>query len=242
MEDILSLLIPATFFGMLVLERIFPARPLPRVRWWVLKGIGFFVMTGILNAILPALVAGWTARLAPLDLTRLGTIGGAVVAFALSDYSSYWLHRAMHRHSWFWRWTHQMHHSAERVDIAGAVLFHPFDIALSIAVTTAAVALLGVSPDAAALAGFMSFFYGMFQHLNVRTPTWLGYLIQRPEAHSVHHARGVHAYNFGNFPLWDLLHGTFRNPAEFSDEAGFWDGASRQIGRMLLGRDVGAPS
>jgi len=92
---------------------------------------------------------------------------------------------------------------------------------------------------AAALGGYLGFFYAMFQHLNIRTPRWLGYLIQRPEAHSVHHGRGIHAYNYGNFPLQDLLLGTFRNPKGFTPEAGFWDGASAQVGAMLLGRDVG---
>lgn len=68
---------------------------------------------------------------------------------------------------------------------------------------------------------------------------WVGYLIQRPEAHSVHHARGLHAYNYGNVPVWDLLFGTFRNPSGFNAEQGFWDGASARVGSMLMGRDVG---
>jgi hypothetical protein len=74
----------------------------------------------------------------------------------------------------------------------------------------------------------------------VHTPQWLGWIIQRPEAHAVHHARGVHAYNYGNFMLWDILFGTFRNPAGFSGPAGFWDGASSKVGAMLIGRDIGA--
>lgn len=37
----------------------------------------------------------------------------------------------------------------------------------------------------------------------------------------------------------DLLFGTFRNPADFVSEHGFWDGASAEVGPMLLGRDVG---
>jgi len=75
--------------------------------------------------------------------------------------------------------------------------------------------------------------------MNVRTPRVLGYLIQRPEAHFVHHQRDVHAYNYGDFPLWDLLFGTFRNPAEFGKEdVGFADPADRRLGAMLAFRDV----
>ena len=34
----------------------------------------------------------------------------------------------MHNTPFLWRWFHQMHHSAERVDIWGALYFHPFDM------------------------------------------------------------------------------------------------------------------
>jgi sterol desaturase/sphingolipid hydroxylase (fatty acid hydroxylase superfamily) len=54
----------------------------------------------------------------------------------------------------------------------------------------------------------------------------------------VHHARGVHAYNYANFPLWDLAFGTFRNPASFMEQAGFREGASAELGAMLMGRDI----
>ena len=68
-------------------------------------------------------------------------------------------------------------------------------------------------------------------------------MIARPESHSVHHQRGVHAFNYSDLPLWDMVFGTFRNPIEFNAECGFWDGASSQMLPMLAGRDVSeAPS
>lgn len=241
METIVSLLIPVTFVVCLVLERVFPARPLPRVKGWLLKGFVFFVITGAINGLLPlALVSALHGR-SLLRLAPWGLSAGALIAFVITDVCLYWLHRLMHNVHFIWRWTHQLHHSAERLDIAGAAYFHPLDISLNVVVTCLVAALLGVSPDSAALAGFLGFLYAMFQHLNVRTPVWVGYLIQRPEAHSIHHARGVHAYNYGNFPLSDMLFGTFRNPAHFMDESGFWDGASARVFPMLIGRDVGQP-
>jgi sterol desaturase/sphingolipid hydroxylase (fatty acid hydroxylase superfamily) len=239
-DTIVSILIPATFVVMLVIERLFPARDLPKVRGWLLKGIGFFVLSGAINALVPAIMASAMRTRAPLHLDRIGTVAGAIVGFLCGDIVSYAVHRTMHNVPFLWRWTHQMHHSAERLDVAGAAYFHPFDITLQVATTTLAAMLLGISPDAAALAGYFSFLLGMFQHLNVRTPQWIGWIIQRPEAHSVHHERGLHAYNYGNFMLWDILLGTFRNPVAFTETAGFWDGASKRVGAMLLGRDVGA--
>ena len=85
-------------------------------------------------------------------------------------------------------------------------------------------------------------FNGMFQHANISTPHWLGYLIQRPESHSVHHERGLHRYNYSDLPVFDMLFGTFRNPADYPEEAGFYDGASARIVDMLLLRDVSEPS
>ena len=72
----------------------------------------------------------------------------------------------------------------------------------------------------------------------------LGYLIQRPESHAIHHARGVHAHNYADLPLWDIVFGTFRNaPAEAPRPAqGFYDGASARVWEMLTFRDVSNPA
>jgi sterol desaturase/sphingolipid hydroxylase (fatty acid hydroxylase superfamily) len=241
----LEALVPVFILGFfvvgLVLERVLAARPLPRVQgWYLLSGISF-VATFFMNAVLPMGVALLVQGRAPLSLASLGTLGGALVAFLVSDLFSYLLHRAQHRVPWLWRWTHQLHHSAERVDVMGAAFFHPLDIAAQAAVSTLVVGLLGVTPDAAALSGIVTVLLAVFQHLNVRTPVWLGYLVQRPEAHSVHHERGVHAYNYGNLGLWDLVFRTFRNPPEFARSAGFYDGASRRALDMLLAQDVSVP-
>jgi sterol desaturase/sphingolipid hydroxylase (fatty acid hydroxylase superfamily) len=238
MEAILTVLMPLTFVLMIGVERVFPARPLPRVRRWALKCITLFFVLNAVAATLPALAAMAVGAHAPLNLKGLGTVGGGIVAFLVSDLVFYGAHRLVHNVPLLWRWIHQMHHSAERIDVLGSNYGHPFDVLALGGVTVLAVTLLGVSPDAAALAGFIGFFLPTFQHMNVRTPQWLGWIIQRPEAHTVHHSRGVHAYNYGNVMLWDIVLGTFRNPAAFGEQAGFWDGASTKMGAMLIGRDV----
>ena len=241
MEAILNLLIPVTFVAALVAERVFPARRLPPVRGWLVKGIVFFVLVGVINTTLPALIVGALDGVGFLDLRGLGTVGGALLAIVVADLVAYWIHRGMHAFHPLWRWTHQMHHSAERMDMAGFSYFHPFDVVIQFGMGTVASVLLGVTPEAAMLAGFAGFFLAVPQHLNVRTPMWLGYLLQRPEMHSIHHGRGIHAYNYGNLALWDLVFGTWRNPREFTAQQGFWDGASAKMGAMLIGRDVGEP-
>jgi sterol desaturase/sphingolipid hydroxylase (fatty acid hydroxylase superfamily) len=81
---------------------------------------------------------------------------------------------------------------------------------------------------------------GCFQHCNVRTPQWLGWFIQRPEAHCVHHRMGVHAWNYSDFPLWDMLAGSWRNPRDFNGRCGFQGQAEQRWAAMLAWRDVNA--
>ena len=51
-----------------------------------------------------------------------------------------------------------------------------------------------------------------------------------------HHEAGVHARNYGDIPLFDMLFGTFVNPREFDGEVGFHDGGSKKLGAMLAGK------
>ena len=138
-----------------------------------------------------------------------------------------------------WRLFHQIHHSPQRVDMSGAALFHPLEtVAFLLIGALVTTLVLGLDPVAAALTGYIAAFYGYFQHMNIRTPQWLGYIIQRPEAHCIHHQRDVHAYNYGDLPVWDMLFGTFRNPAGFEGAVGFDQPATNRLGAMLAFVDV----
>jgi sterol desaturase/sphingolipid hydroxylase (fatty acid hydroxylase superfamily) len=106
--------------------------------------------------------------------------------------------------------------------------------------TLVSVFILGLDPVAAAAVGYVATFYGMFQHWNVKTPRWLGYIIQRPESHGIHHELGVHAHNYSDFPLWDILMGTIVNPETFDGEVGFAGDAPQRVGAMLRFKDVNA--
>lgn len=121
----------------------------------------------------------------------------------------------------------------------GAVWFHPLDVAgFSLVGSLALVGIFGVGLEAATTISLMAMFCGLFQHTNIRTPRWLVLLVQRPESHAVHHQRGIHRHNYGDVPWFDMLLGTYRNPARAPDEAGFFDGASSRIGSLLIGRKL----
>ena len=98
--------------------------------------------------------------------------------------------------------------------------------------------IMGLGPAATTTVILSLNFLSIFQHANISTPVWLGYFIQRPEQHAVHHARGIHAYNYSDFPVFDLMFGTFKNPVDFQDEYGFYDGGSSHVMDMLLFKDL----
>lgn len=241
-EDIIGALIPITFVVFLVTERMFPRRTYPPIRFWNLIGVVSFVVTAVVSTLLPTLLpASWTQHHL-FNGARLGLVGSVLVAYPLTALGSALLHRAFHEFHPLWLLGHQLHHSPRRLDIPGSVYFHPIDVALQTApATLISVFVLGLDPLAAAIVGYISVFYGMFQHWNVRTPRWLGYIIQRPESHGLHHELGVHARNYSDFPLWDMLMGTFVNPDTFDGDVGFAGDAPRHVGAMLIFRDVNQP-
>ena len=240
--DIVGLLVPVTYFVLLATEKIWPARTFPPRNGWQFIGIAFLLLIGTLSTVIPLLIpADWLQAHRWMDGAPLGVVGGTLVGYVVLTGITYWTHRMFHNVSFLWRGIHQLHHSPQRVDIPGSVLFHPFEILVQVAVQLfVTVIVLGLDPLAAALVGYVAAFYGFFQHWNVRTPQWLGYLIQRPESHCVHHRLGFHYYNFADLPVWDMLFGTFRNPKEFRGECGFETPQDRRIGAMLGFADVNA--
>jgi sterol desaturase/sphingolipid hydroxylase (fatty acid hydroxylase superfamily) len=215
-----------------------------RQRWWRARA---FAVTSVNFALSLAIGAGWATFFGGASLIDghpLGTLGGAAVGVLCYEFAHYWYHRLAHRIDWLWRLGHQMHHSAESLDAWGAYYLHPLDAALFISLSSLVLfPVLGLTPQAGAVASAALTFMAIFQHVDLRTPRWLGYLVQRPESHRVHHARGVHAHNYADLPLWDMVFGTFHNPPAGAPERpqGFYDGASARLLDMLLFRDVSRP-
>jgi sterol desaturase/sphingolipid hydroxylase (fatty acid hydroxylase superfamily) len=102
--------------------------------------------------------------------------------------------------------------------------------------------LIGITPQAITVVLLVTNFFSIFQHANIKTSHWIGYLIQRPESHTVHHAKGIHKHNYADLPIYDLLFGTFNNPKGYEYETGFYQGASDKISDMLLFKDINKPT
>ena len=240
--DTISLSLFALYGGLILWEALAPARPLPAVPGWKLRGLAAFALFFFVSSYLPLLWSEQLARFQLFDLTGQGTWGGALAGLLVYEAGVYVWHRSMHASDVLWRAFHQMHHSAERLDAYGAFWFSPLDmLGWTVLGSLALTLVVGITPEAATVVLLATNFMSVFQHANVRTPRWLGYFVQRPESHSRHHGRGVHAGNYADLPLFDLLFGTFHNPKEFVAESGFYPGASSRVAAMLAFRDVSTP-
>ncbi len=237
--DPISLIALAMYALLIIWEALFPAKPLPKVKHWKLKGLTSFTVFFFLSSYLPLWTDPFLSNYQFFDLTSLGNIGGGLVAIILYEFGVFVWHRAMHKSDFLWRTFHQMHHSAERIDTYGAFYFSLFDMVGFTFLGSICMALLiGVTPQAVTIMLLGTMFLGIFQHTNIKTPQWLGYIIQRPESHTVHHAKGIHKHNYSDLPIFDILFGSFENPESYEHETGFYDGASSKIIEMLTFKDI----
>ena len=243
MIEFISYLGLALIPAFILLDAFRGNRRYERQAYWRLRGV---VVTALAVWLSMLVAGGWASLLGSytlFDLSGLGTIWGATVGILVYEFVHYWYHRSVHSFDALWRFAHQMHHSAERVDAFGAYYLHPVDVFFFTSCASLVfVPVLGLSAEASAIGAAFLTFNAMFQHANIRTPHWLGYFIQRPESHCVHHGRGIHQYNYSDLPLWDIVFGTFVNPRDVEGmEAGFYDGASARVPEMLVFRDVSLP-
>jgi sterol desaturase/sphingolipid hydroxylase (fatty acid hydroxylase superfamily) len=229
---------------LMLLERVVPDRVLPKVPgWWgrvVLLNaaqLGVVVLAGYT----------WDRWLSRASLFAVGGLGLApalqgLIGYFVASFVYYWWHRARHEVNFLWLTCHQLHHSPQRIETLTSFYKHPVELlANSLLSGLVSYGLLGLTPEGAVWVTLYSAVAEYFYHLNVRTPRWVGFFVQRPEMHRIHHARGVHYGNFGDLPVWDMLFGTYRNPATFERPCGFEPERERRFGAMLAFSNVNGP-
>jgi sterol desaturase/sphingolipid hydroxylase (fatty acid hydroxylase superfamily) len=237
--DPLSLIILGVYLLLILWEAIFPARQLPKVKFWKLRGLIFFTIFFFVASYLPLLTDPYLVQIQLLDLSHLGIITGSIIGLLVYELGVYVYHVTMHKFDFLWRTFHQMHHSAERLDTYGALFHSPLDaIGFTLMGSISLALLVGISPQSITVVLLVVNFSAFFQHANIKTPQWIGYIIQRPESHSLHHGRGIHKYNYADIPIIDMLFGTFKNPKRYANETGFYQGASAKVKEMLLFKDI----
>jgi sterol desaturase/sphingolipid hydroxylase (fatty acid hydroxylase superfamily) len=241
--DPISLGVLALYGALMLWEALAPGRKLPKVKGWIPRALGSFVVYFYLSSYLPLFWDGYLAEYQLFDLSGLGILAGASIGVLVYEGLVYFWHRALHQTDWLFQSFHQMHHSAERLDTYGTFYFSPLDMAGFTLLGSLSLSLIvGLNPQAVTVFLFATMFLGIFQHTNVKTPRWLGYIVQRPESHTIHHGKGLHKYNYSDLPIFDIIFGTFNNPQGYEMETGYYDGASARILDMLLCKDISQDS
>jgi sterol desaturase/sphingolipid hydroxylase (fatty acid hydroxylase superfamily) len=235
----------AVAVGALLAERRWPAVRLPAVTGWTWRA-GAFVLVEVLTVGFTLLLCGmgllaWAGAVPIFSLSEYPVAAQVAVNYLISTMVFYWWHRVRHDNHFLWLLTHQFHHSASRIETITAFYKHPLEVALDTALNFAlSFLLLGVSVEA--FIGHIAVVASMqlFVHMNFSTPRWLGCFIQRPEMHRIHHARDAHRDNYSDLPLWDMLFGTYCNPAIVSEPCGFTPTREARVRAMLACKDVHA--
>ena len=226
---------------MMIVESSRPGRAFPKVAHWYTRALLFNGFQAVsmftIGRVADAYFQSHSRE--AWSLAGLGPITGALVGYLIHSFVYYWWHRWRHEVHFLWNFVHQFHHSPQRIEIVTSFYKHPVEIAMNGVISSAVLyGALGLSPEAGAGAFLLSGLAELLYHWNVKTPHWLGYLIQRPESHCVHHEEGLHAFNYGDLPLFDWLFGTLRNPPEWRKTCGLGPANEQRVLELLAGVDV----
>lgn len=241
------------FFGvfavMAVWEVMAPRRALTvgkLMRWANNLGL-VFLNTLLLRLLFPAAAVGMAAFAQThgwglFNFYTVPTTVAVMVSVVALDLIIYLQHVMVHAVPTLWR-LHRVHHADLDYDVTTGARFHPLEIALSMLIKFATIAVLGPPVVAVVIFEVLLNATSMFNHANVRLPLALDRLLRlfvvTPDMHRVHHSTEDDETNsnFGfNLPWWDRLFGTYRDQPRSGHEGmtigirGFRD--PRQVDRL----------
>lgn len=134
-----------------------------------------------------------------------------------ADGLEYWLHRLTHTVPWLWP-LHILHHTPERLHVIKSGRHHFTYLLVRQLTVFAPFLLLGAPASVVLWYPICIFVVGFPAHANValQLPRFLYPLVTTPDVHRLHHSLDVTQGNSNYaivFPIWDMLFGTFCDPA-----------------------------
>ena len=233
---------------LMILERIFPDQPLPqRDGWWRwVIGINLFQLFAVILATFTwekwfRQISYFTSNTGFHLRDHVSPFMGGLLAYLLNQWLFYWWHYLRHQIYVLWILFHQFHHSPKRIEAITSFYKHPLEIIVDSQIMAALLyCVLGLSEESSIWLSLFSAFGEYIYHMNIKTPKVMGYFFQRPESHRCHHRmdKRIKCPNYSDFPIWDMLNGTFENPERMNEPTGFsGDGESKRWNMMFF-RDV----
>ena len=202
-------------------ERAWPARGDARPARRQGHNLGLVIIdTAVLRLAFPVLAVAVAASLEASGTGALNVLGwspwiSVPLAVLALDLAIYWQHRLMHQVPLLWR-MHRVHHSDLALDVTTGVRFHPFEIALSMGVKLALIALLGAPALAVVIFELALSLGSLFTHTDIALPkrldTALRWVLVTPSMHRIHHStlREETDSNYGfHLSIWDRLFGSY---------------------------------
>lgn len=222
------------FLAFFIFERLYPAykHPVPRqfTLWWL--SLGLFALVW-----LRGLLYFWIDLPEGLLSANLPPVAEGLLFYFAYSFGNYWFHRIKHSNKYLWRYAHRFHHSTSQMETRVAFYRHPTEIVLNtIYLIVLGKLIFGVSTEALVLALAIEGCLESFHHANITIPKrfhWLGYIVQLPGMHLVHHQYGLHRFNYAPF-LWDTVFKTVRIPTDWDKRLGL--AKSHDIGAIFLFR------
>lgn len=224
---VLTLLLLALVF--IPMERLFPKNPEQKtlrkgwttdMKYFLFSHLGIQLISFF--TVIPA--QHFFAWLIDADFQRLVAAQPVWLQFVeiliVVDFTTYWMHRAMHEVPWLWK-IHAVHHSTEQMDWLASSRIHFLEIVANRLLGYLPIFLLGFSP--AAVYAYLVFvsFHAIFIHANVRFRfPGLRWVLATPEFHHWHHTsqdEGVDINYAGFLPVYDKLFGTVYLPAHLPE-------------------------
>ena len=154
------------------------------------------------------------------------------ILFVISDFSRYWLHRAMHEIPLLW-YFHKIHHSAEVLNPVTFYRVHPvenllFGLRYSLVVglvTGVFIYLFGAKVGLYDILGanIFLFIFNLIggnlrhSHIEISYPKSFEKWFISPRQHQLHHSYHYTRFNYGGyFAIWDTLFSTVKTTADAS--------------------------
>lgn len=212
---LISLLPFGCFCAFLMLQILFPRRPMPNV-WWqtrFIHNLSLFLLNAVIArfvvplSLLAVAASSYEAGFGLFNLIPSPTWLEVLLTVIVLDFSIYVQHVATHKIPLLWR-LHKVHHADREMDVSTAVRFHPVELVLSTGYKAVLIALLGASEMAVAVFVLLLFVGPAFNHSNLQLAQWLDkllrFVIATPDVHRTHHSvyRREQDTNYGFFLIW----------------------------------------
>ncbi|TLX47158.1 desaturase [Pseudoalteromonas phenolica] len=181
-----------------VLERLISYKPFVKSKAWYRRAVLLNIIT-LLTFYFGSLT--WEPFFQSIEvsdpLINMSAPVQGLICYVFFNFVFYWWHRLKHSNRYLWRLFHQVHHSPQRIEVLTSNYLHPLDAVSSLIIgAMTCYVLLGFNSLASAWFTLYLGVMGYFLHSNIRAPRWLGFIIQTPQMHRMHHEYNKHRSNY----------------------------------------------